>query len=152
MNQAVLADVEIPSSGSAAPLVGFSPGDVFLEPVEAREGLFAQLLDFPIDRPFLLLQGPQLSLPVVDDAQGAGETQGDRPARHLQGVLGEADAGTDDRVDVDREIGVLGQHHQLSVQHLEAFLGDIVRVDVVDAYLQVLQPGLVEPFDALGAQ
>ena len=152
MNQAVLADVKVPSTGSAAPLVGFPPSDVLLEPVEARKGLFAELLNLTIDRSFSLVQGPQLAVPIVNDAQCAGEAQGDSPAGHLQGVLGEAYAGTDDRVDVDRKVGVLGQHHQLPVQNLEAFLGDIVRVDVVDADLQMLQAGPIELLDALDTE
>ena len=61
-------------------------------------------------------------------------------------------AGADDAVDVDVEARVLGQVLQLLVERLEALLRDLVGRDVVDRDLQILEPGLVEPLDALGAE
>ena len=50
------------------------------------------------------------------------------------------------------EIGVLGQHAQFLVEHLEALLGNVVGHDVIDGDLQVLEPGAVEALDALGGE
>jgi len=48
--------------------------------------------------------------------------------------------------------GVLGQHTQFLVEHLEALLGNVVGHDVIDGDLQVLEPGAVEALDALGGE
>ena len=50
------------------------------------------------------------------------------------------------------ELGVFGQQLQLAVEHLQALLRNLVRHDVVDGDLQVLEAGAVEPLDALGGE
>ena len=55
-------------------------------------------------------------------------------------------------IDVHVEFGVFGQKQQLPVEHLEAFLRNLVGQDVVDGDLQVVQAGAVEPLDAFGGQ
>ena len=55
------------------------------------------------------------------------------------------------RVDVDVKKGVLGQHLQLLVEHLQALLRHVVRHDVVDADLHVIQPGVVQLANPLQA-
>ncbi len=62
------------------------------------------------------------------------------------------DAAADDRVDVDVEVGVLGEPLQLRVEQPQALLRHFVRLDVVDADLQVVEPGVVERGDALGRE
>jgi hypothetical protein len=47
---------------------------------------------------------------------------------------------------------VLGQHHELLIQHLQALPGDFVRIHVVDADLKVVEAGAVQPPDALRSQ
>ena len=73
-------------------------------------------------------------------------------ARDGERVLRVLHAGADDAVDVDVEARVLGQVLQLLVERLEALLRDLVGHDVVDRDLQVLEPGVVEPLDALFAE
>ena len=62
------------------------------------------------------------------------------------------DAAAQDGIDVDVKIGVLGEKLQLLVENLEAFLGDVVGLDVVDADLEKLEAGTVETLDAVGGE
>ena len=57
-----------------------------------------------------------------------------------------------DGVDVHVEGRVLPEVLQLPVEHPEALLRDFVRVDVVDADLQEVEPGLVQRLDPLRHQ
>ena len=72
--------------------------------------------------------------------------------RNRQRVLGIGDASADDGVDVDVEVGVLGEHAQLGVEDLERLLRDVVGHDVVDGNLHVIEAGGVEAGDAVGHQ
>src|SRR5579875_2288115 len=47
-------------------------------------------------------------------------------------------------IDIDVKVRVLRQNLELFIEHLQAFFGDIVGHDVVDADLQVIQPGFVQ--------
>ena len=85
----------------------------------------------------------------MDDADGRREAElrgalVDRPR-----VFRVLDATADDRVDVDVEVGVFGQPLQLLVEEAQALLRYFVGFDVVDADLQVVEPGLVQRLDAL---
>src|SRR6185437_2419204 len=55
-------------------------------------------------------------------------------------------------IDVDVEIRVFSQQFQFLVQHFQAFLGDFVRLRVVDADLQKFEAGGVEARDAIRDQ
>src|SRR5438128_113152 len=67
MHQPVLTDVEVTSSGTAAPLVGTPQRDIVLETVYAREAAFFQRLHFVVNPPLLISEWLQLTLTVVDD-------------------------------------------------------------------------------------
>jgi hypothetical protein len=58
----------------------------------------------------------------VNDADGGGKTQLNGAAADDERLLGIADAAADDGVDVDVELGVVGEHLQLFIEHLERFL------------------------------
>ena len=49
MHQPVLANVEVPRAGSAAPLVGAAVGDIVLERIDAREAAPFEILHLVID-------------------------------------------------------------------------------------------------------
>ena len=83
----------------------------------------------------------ELAVAVVDDADGRGEPELERALADDQRVVGLLDAAADHGVDVDVEVGVLGEQLQLLVEHLEALLGDLVGLDVVDRDLHVVEPG-----------
>ena len=88
----------------------------------------------------------------LHDAQGAGEAHRDGAPGHHLGVFRVTNAAADHRVDVDPELGVLGQQLQFLVQHLQALLGDVGGVQVVNADLQVIQPGAVQLLDTIRRQ
>lgn len=152
VHQAVFADVEVTAPGAATPVVRPAVGDVFLKLVKAGVDLPAQVLDGAIDPLLRLAQGAHLAPAVVDDAERAGQAQPHGPASDHYRVFRIMDTGPDHRVDVHSELGVLGQQLELLIEHLQAFFGDIIGLDIVDADLQVLQPRPVEPLDALGGQ
>ena len=55
-------------------------------------------------------------------------------------------------VDVHVKIGMFGQEEQFPVEHLQALLGNVVRHDVVDGDLQMLEAGAIEALYAVGGQ
>src|SRR4051812_38442693 len=85
----------------------------------------------------------------MDDADRGSESQLQRPPADLQRILRVVDAAAHNRIDVHVELGALGEQLQLLIEYLQALLRDLVRHHVVDGYLQVVQPGVVEPLDAL---
>src|SRR5215475_10540830 len=52
----------------------------------------------------------------------------------------------------DVELREVRQKTQFLIQNLEAFLRDVVRFDVVDADLKVIEPRPVQPLNALGGE
>ena len=77
------------------------------------------------------------------------EAEFHRALRHHDRVVRIVNAAAHHGVDVDVKFGVFGQQLQLLIQHLQALLRDVVRHDVVDRNLHVIQPGLVQPLDAV---
>src|SRR5205085_8458337 len=53
-------------------------------------------------------------------------------------------------IDIDVKIGVLGEKLQLFVQHFQALLGNVIRLDVVDGNLQPFEPGAIKFLNAVG--
>ncbi len=88
----------------------------------------------------------------MQNAHGAGEAQLPRAARHRQRVLRIFHAAAQHGIDVHLKHGVLGQQLQFLIEHLEALFGDFVGHRVVDADLQILEPGAVQPLNAFGRQ
>ena len=154
MHEAVLADVEIASAGPALPVVRAPEREIPLEIVLLLHCVerSRQRGDLVVNAPLLRRQRYQAASTVVDQADRRRVTQFDRPLRDRQCVLGVAQAATEHGVDVDAERGMLRQHPQLRIEHLQALLRDVVRRHVVDADLQVIQPGVVEALDALLAE
>ena len=105
--------------------------------------------DLAVDAPLVWRQRDQAAVTVVDQADRRRKTQFKRPLRDRQCVLGAAHVATEHRVDVDAEGGVPRQHLQLRVEHLQALLRRVVRRHVVDADLQMIQPGGVKVLDTL---
>src|SRR6201987_2609398 len=88
----------------------------------------------------------------MNDAHRGGESQVDRAMRHSQSIFRTAHPAAQHGIDVDVKISVFGQQGEFLVEHLQAFLRDIVRHHVVDADLQILEAGTIQPFDAIGYQ
>ena len=88
----------------------------------------------------------------MDDADGGAEAEGEGAFGDGERVFGIGDAAADDGVDVDVEVGVLGEHAELGVEDFEGLLRDVVGHDVVDGDLHVVEAGAVEALDAVGHQ
>jgi hypothetical protein len=84
----------------------------------------------------------------VDDADGRFKAQLERQPADGQRVLG-IEAAADHGIDVDVEFGVLGQHFQLFVEHLQALHRNRVRNQVVDGDLYMVKARAVQPLDPL---
>jgi len=67
-----------------------------------------------------------------------------------QSVLRIANAASEDRIDVHLKFGVLGQEFELLIQNSQALLRNIVGLDIVDADLQIFEPGAIQALDAVG--
>src|SRR5579883_2522626 len=152
MNQAILADVEIARTRPAAPVTRLAVGDALLEIIDTREMPLLERLHLQKDFAFARRKRAQLAVPVVNDADGGSEAKLHRALAYRERIFRVADAAAEYGVDIDVEIGVLGQNLELFVQHLEALLRNVVGHDVIDADLQVIEPGIVEAFDTLGSE
>ena len=152
MNQSVLADVDIPRTGTTAPIVWLAFDDRFLKVIEAGVMFFAQVLHFVINPALFAAQGLELTVAIVDDADGGGKAQFQCATRDGQRILRILDAATDDGIDVDMKIGVLGEHLQFLVEHFETLFRHFIRLDVVDGDLHVVKTGAIEALDAIGHQ
>ncbi len=149
MHQAVFADIEIARSGTAAPLVGFAARDIVLELVEARIRALSEIHHLFEDLLLFVAQRLELAIAVVQHPDRAGESKLQGAAGHFQRIFRKSYAAAQHGVDVHLKFGVFGEQHQLLVQNLQAFLGSFVGQGIVDADLQVLEPGAIQPFDAL---
>src|SRR5256714_15667639 len=149
--ESVLADVEVARAGAAAPGVGLARGEAVLEPPQARVLRLVQSLQLVVNLLLAFGQRLQKPVPVVYDADRRGEAEFDCAARDCERVFRVTDAAADDRVDVDVEVRVLGDVYELAVEVLEALLGDLVGIDVVNRNLEVLKSGVVQSSDAFGS-
>ena len=70
VHQSVLADIKITRAGPAAPSIFASGGDIVLEGIDAREGAFAEAHDFLENGTFVGVEGAELAVAVMDDADG----------------------------------------------------------------------------------
>ena len=84
----------------------------------------------------------------MDDANGTAEAQLNRPSSDTKRVFRVLHTSADNRVDVHFEMRLFGEIAELLVKNFQTLHGDRVRLDVVYANLQVVQPGLVERTDS----
>ena len=119
VHQAVFADVEIAGAGAATPVIRSALGNGGLKVVEARVVDLLPPAHFFVDFSLVGLEGLELAVAVVNDADGGGKTELNGAAADDERFLGVADAAADDGVDVDVELGVIGQHLELFIEHLE---------------------------------
>ena len=109
MDQTVLADVQIARSRPAAPVVGLSVDKVVLKVVHPGVPFLPQVLHLQVDLALFPLKRLHRPQTIVDDTQGAGETQFHRPIPYGQGVLRILDATADHGIDIDLEVRQLGE-------------------------------------------
>ena len=139
MDQAVLADVEVARAGAAAPIVFAARGDVVLEAIDASEGALAERHDLFENFALALAERAELAVAIVQNAHGGSESKLDGAVSDGESVLRVAHAAAENRVDIHLKFGVLGEKLELLVEHLEAFLRDVVGLHVVDADLKIFQ-------------
>src|SRR5262245_58319784 len=89
---------------------------------------------------------------IVNDSDRALETEFLRAARDGQRVLGSSYRASQHRIDRDVEFRKLGQEAKFLIQYFETFLRDVVRIDIVNADLKVIQSGAVQSLYAFGGE
>src|SRR5208283_979360 len=149
VHQSFLANVEIPRSRTAAPLIGPAVGNIVLEPVEARVMALFESLHLQEHFALFWAQRLELSLAIVNDANGRSEAELHGASPHHQCIVRVVDATTNNGIDVDVKIGVFSQQLQLLVEHLQRLLGDVIWPDVVDADLKMVEARAVQSLDAV---
>ena len=97
-------------------------------------------------------QRHELAVSVVNEAHRSRQPKFHRPTGHRQRVVRIAERATEHGVHVHAEGRMTRQHRQFLVENLEALLGGLVRHDVVDADLQVVEARVVQAFDPPLAQ
>jgi len=106
MHQPVLANVEIPRAGTAAPLVGAALSDVILEGVHPGEGALLQRFHLMVDAALFIAQRLQLSAAIVDDPNSLTETQLKRSFANGQRILWIAHPPAHHGINIHMEISV----------------------------------------------
>src|SRR5262245_28997539 len=155
MNQAVLANVEVSPSRATMPLIRQTANQILLELVvviEREEGLPLGIQNFVVDAPLRRLERLQLTGVVMKYPDRPLEAEFAHPSRDGQRVLGLAYRTPQHRINRDVEFRALGQQTKFLIQDLEALLRNVVRGDVVDADLKVIEPSPVQPLYALGGE
>src|SRR4051812_37635618 len=89
---------------------------------------------------------------VVENPHRARESELPRAGSDDERVLGIRYAAAEHRINGDSKLRSLGEPLKLPVEHLQTLLRHLVRHDVIDADLQVIEPGAVQTVDALGRQ
>src|SRR5262249_13204669 len=80
------------------------------------------------------------------------KAQFERPPPDHKSVLRIAYTAAHHRVDVHVKVGMFGEQLQLAVEYLQAFLGNLVWLYVVDQDLNPFEPGAIEALNAVGSQ
>src|SRR5262249_11763865 len=115
VDQAILADIEVPRAGAAEPVVWLSVGKVLLEAVVVREveHRLSERQDPLQNQPLRLVELEQPAASIMNDPDSGRESEIARAFGDGQGVIGIRDPAADDRVDEHVELGGLGQRHEL---------------------------------------
>src|SRR5262249_56013286 len=101
--------------------------------------------DLVVDAALRRIEGLQLAGVVMKDSDRPLEAEFAYPSRDGQRVIGLAYRTPQHRIDRDVELRALGQQTKFLIQDLEAFLRDVVRSDVVDAALKLIESRQVQP-------
>ncbi len=155
VHKPIFADVKISASRPAVPIVWLPQRQILVEEVvvgERPEGWLSLILYLLINSFFFVLQRLELSTVVMDDADSGFESKLQRPACNGKGILGILDAGSKDGVDIDIEFGVLGKPLKSFIKDFQAFCRNGIRLHVVNADLQVLKTGAVQPVNPVWSQ
>src|SRR5215472_5625578 len=75
MHEPVLTDVQITGSRTATPLVRTSLCDIVLKAIDTREAALLKRLHRVVDRARFFVERLQLSIAIVNDANGRAEAQ-----------------------------------------------------------------------------
>ena len=86
VDQAVFADVEIARASTAAPVVFLAARDIVLELIDTSEGLLFQRDNFFENFLLAWVQGLELAVVIVENADGGGESQSDGAMRDCRTV------------------------------------------------------------------
>src|SRR5262245_12773267 len=155
MNQALFAYVEVSRSRATMPLIRQTANQILLKLVvviERKEGLRPGIQEFVVDAPLRRIEGLQLAGVVMKDSDRPLEAEFAYPSRDGQRVLGAPYRTPQHRIDRDVELRVIGQQTKFLIQDLEAFLRAVVRGDVVDADLKIIESRPVQPLYAFGGE
>lgn len=152
MNQAVLADIQVAGARPAAPIVFASSGDIVLEGIDSRKGAFPESHDLLENFSFMCIKWSQLTIAVMDDANGRRKTKIHSALRDSQSIVRMRNAAAQNRIDVDVKIGVLCEKLQLLIENLQALFGYVIRLNVIDADLQEFETRTIESVDTIGRQ
>ena len=127
-------------------------GNVVLEGVDAGEAALLHRFHFVVDTALFFAQRLQLTAAVVNNPNGRTESECDGTLADGERVLRITNAAADHGIDVHMKVGVFGQQFELAVENFQAFLRDVVGIDVVDGDLQPLESGAVEALNPFGDQ
>ena len=86
---------------------------------------------------------------VVDDADSGGKPQRGGMPRDHERIIRTADGTADDHIDREIKFGVSREPLELLIQHIQAFLRHLIRHDIVNTDLQMIEARAIEPGDPI---
>ena len=154
VHQSILTDVKVSTSSAAPPpIIRLARRAAFSSDTDCcwlmsavrafRHAPDPVVSEDPL--PFPIPHRPQLSISVVNDVRPWSRSRARSPVCYGDRIFRIANAAADNRIDVYEELSVIGQILQLLIQHFETLQRHVIRLDIVDADLQVIQAG---PFKA----
>ena len=78
---------------------------------------------------------------IMDNADGCFESEFKRPARNRKSIFWITNTTSEDRVDIDVELGMFGQPLKRFVEDLQALFRDVIGPHIIDADLQMFKTG-----------
>lgn len=111
VDEAVFADIEIPRSGTAAPLVRFAARNIMLELIEACIRALSEIHHLFEDLLLFIAQRLELTIPVVQHADSARESELQGAPGHFQRIFRKSYAAAQHGIDVHLKFGVFGEQH-----------------------------------------
>ncbi len=154
MHEPLFTNVEESTSRWTMPLVGQPLYNILLKGVEVRERekSFSEGQDPIVHAGLRWLERLQLAAAIVNHTHRAVEPKLPGPGRNLEGVFGIGDRAAKYRVYGDVKLSIFGQPLQLSIQNLQTFFRNLVRLDIIDADLQIVESRSVQGFNPIWNQ
>src|SRR5215472_1335607 len=89
---------------------------------------------------------------IMNESHSTVKSQCPSAIRNGKRIFGVSDGTTQDRVDVDTELCVIGKPLKFPIQYFQALVGNFIGVDIIDADLQIIEASSIQTPDVFDAE